>query len=67
MFEWMLTPKFIAKRKKVNTNLDFFPFRVKEFIKDNIYFYEQLYIAVRDHKFPISICFNFLRPEFFDE
>lgn len=67
MFEWMLTPKFIARRKKIKSNLDFFPYRVKEFIKDNIYFYEQLYISIHNCKLPFSLCFNFLRTEFFDK
>lgn len=63
----MLTPKLIAKRKKIKSSLDFFPFRCKEFIKDNIPFYEQLYLYARAGKLPINIWFNFLRKECADQ
>jgi hypothetical protein len=29
MIEWLLTPKQIAKRKKIKSNMDFFPYRCK--------------------------------------
>lgn len=61
MIEWMLIPKYIAKKKKIKSNLDFFPYRCKEFIKDNISFYEKLYIYARLNILPLNIWFNFLR------
>lgn len=61
MFEWMLIPKVIAQRKKIKSNLDFFPYRCKEFIKDNIFFYENLYLLALSNKLPLHSWFKFLR------
>jgi hypothetical protein len=57
----MLTPKVIAHRKKIKSNMDFFPYRCKEFMKDNICFYEKLYFFARIGKLPLDNWFTFLR------
>lgn len=35
-------------------------------MRDNIPFYEQLYLSVRSNRLSINIWFNFLRKEYFD-
>lgn len=35
-------------------------------MKDNITFYEQLYLYARSKKLPINLWFNFLRGDFYD-
>lgn len=47
--------------------MDFFPYRCKEFMKDNICFYEKLYFFARIGKLPLDNWFTFLRRQNFDK